>query len=206
MKLSGKFLLIIISLSIISYGMSSSVYASSHSVPPISISTDKASYATGDTILLSGFVKNYDGANPVSITIVAPNGNWVTILQSTPSSDGNYSDNVKAMGNLFRGLGEYTVKVLITNNGPQTNQTIFEFVGGEGSVPSAVPQETPEPVVETVVEPEPEPEPSMEASEPVCGKGTVLKDGLCVVEENERGGGCLIATAAYGSEMAPQIQ
>ena len=34
----------------------------------------------------------------------------------------------------------------------------------------------------------------------------MLKDGLCVVEENERGGGCLIATAAYGSEMAPQIQ
>ena len=57
---------------------------------------------------------------------------------------------------------------------------------------------------------EPEPsmvtEPSMESTEPVCGKGTVLKDGLCVVEENKKGGGCLIATAAYGSEMAPQIQ
>ncbi len=34
----------------------------------------------------------------------------------------------------------------------------------------------------------------------------MLKDGLCVVEEKKKGGGCLIATAAYGSEMAPQIQ
>ena len=102
---------------------------------------------------------------------------------------------------MIKQVGEYVVKV---NYGPQSNQIIFEFVGGEGSVSSAAPQEVPETIVETVVEPEPEP--VMEVSEPVCGKGTVLKDGLCVVEENERGGGCLIATAAYGSEMAPQIQ
>ena len=29
-----------------------------------------------------------------------------------------------------------------------------------------------------------------------------MKDGLCV----ENGGGCLIATAAYGTELAPQVQ
>jgi len=200
MKLSGKFLLIIISLSIISYGMSSSVYASSHSIPPISISTDKASYATGDAILLSGFVKDYDGEFGLTIMIVNAQGNVVYVAQPTPNSDGNYSSTTIASG-MIKLVGEYIVKV---SYGPQSNQTIFEFVGGEGSVPSAAPQEAPEPVVETVVEPEPEP--VMEASEPVCGKGTVLKDGLCVVEENERGGGCLIATAAYGSEMAPQIQ
>jgi hypothetical protein len=200
MKLSGKFLLIIISLSIISYGMSSSVYASSHSIPPISISTDKASYATGDAILLSGFVKDYDGEFGLTIMIVNAQGNVVYVAQPTPNFDGNYSSTTIASG-MIKLVGEYIVKV---NYGPQSNQIIFEFVGGEGSVPSSAPQEVPEPVVETVVEPEPEP--VMEASEPVCGKGTVLKDGLCVVEENERGGGCLIATAAYGSEMAPQIQ
>ena len=200
MKLSGKFLLIIISLSIISYGMSSSVYASSHSIPPVSISTDKASYATGDAIFLSGFVKDYAGEFGLTIMIVNAQGNVVHVAQPTPNSDGNYSSATIASG-MIKLVGEYIVKV---SYGPQSNQTIFEFVGGEGSVPSAAPQEAPEPVVETVVEPEPEP--VMEASEPVCGKGTVLKDGLCVVEENERGGGCLIATAAYGSEMAPQIQ
>ena len=180
--------------------MSSSVYASSHSIPPISISTDKASYATGDAILLSGFVKDYDGEFGLTIMIVNAQGNVVHVAQPTPNFDGNYSSTTIASG-MIKLVGEYIVKV---SYGPQSNQTIFEFVGGEGSVPSAAPQEAPEPVVETVVEPEPEP--VMEASEPVCGKGTVLKDGLCVVEENERGGGCLIATAAYGSEMAPQIQ
>ena len=180
--------------------MSSSVYASSHSIPPVSISTDKASYATGDAILLSGFVKDYDGEFGLTIMIVNAQGNVVHVAQPTPNSDGNYSSTTIASG-MIKLVGEYIVKV---SYGPQSNQTIFEFVGGEGSVSSAAPQEAPEPVVETVVEPEPEP--VMEASEPVCGKGTVLKDGLCVVEENERGGGCLIATAAYGSEMAPQIQ
>ena len=180
--------------------MSSSVYASSHSVAPVSISTDKASYATGDAILLSGFVKDYDGEFGLTIMIVNAQGNVVHVAQPTPNSDGNYSSATIASG-MIKLVGEYIVKV---SYGPQSNQTIFEFVGGEGSAPSAAPQEAPEPVVETVVEPEPEP--VMEASEPVCGKGTVLKDGLCVVEENERGGGCLIATAAYGSEMAPQIQ
>ena len=180
--------------------MSSSVYASSHSIPPISISTDKASYATGDAILLSGFVKDYDGEFGLTIMIVNAQGNVVYVAQPTPNFDGNYSSTTIASG-MIKLVGEYIVKV---SYGPQSNQTIFEFVGGEGSVSSAAPQEAPEPVVETVVEPEPEP--VMEVSEPVCGKGTVLKDGLCVVEENERGGGCLIATAAYGSEMAPQIQ
>ena len=34
----------------------------------------------------------------------------------------------------------------------------------------------------------------------------MLKNGLCVAEQQQGGGGCLIATAAFGSEMAPQIQ
>jgi len=47
----------------------------------------------------------------------------------------------------------------------------------------------------------------------VCGQGTILKDGKCVVDTSQKlesepslGGGCLIATATYGSELAPQVQ
>jgi hypothetical protein len=29
---------------------------------------------------------------------------------------------------------------------------------------------------------------------------------MCVIIDNSEGGGCLIATATYGSEMAPQVQ
>jgi hypothetical protein len=53
--------------------------------------------------------------------------------------------------------------------------------------------------------------------EPNCGVGTILKDGMCVVNtskitskssdvESSKGGGCLIATATYGSELAPEVQ
>ncbi|MCE2614392.1 MAG: hypothetical protein LVO36_00660, partial [Nitrosopumilus sp. (ex Thoosa mismalolli)] len=37
-------------------------------------------------------------------------------------------------------------------------------------------------------------------------KGTDLVDGTCVIVDNSEGGGCLIATAAYGTELAPQVQ
>ncbi len=41
----------------------------------------------------------------------------------------------------------------------------------------------------------------------VCGEGTILKDGKCIIsQQNPSGGGCLIATATYGSELAPQVQ
>jgi hypothetical protein len=50
-------------------------------------------------------------------------------------------------------------------------------------------------------------EPKIEESEfGECGEGTDLVDGMCVIVDNSQGGGCLIATATYGSEMAPQVQ
>ena len=66
---------------------------------------------------------------------------------------------------------------------------------------------TPEPTPVQVAEPEPTPVQVAEP-EPVCGQGTVLRNGICVIENqnSEKGGGCLIATAAFGSEMAPQVQ
>ncbi len=40
-----------------------------------------------------------------------------------------------------------------------------------------------------------------------CGPGTDLIGGKCeLIDQPKEGGGCLIATAAYGSEMAPQVQ
>ena len=40
----------------------------------------------------------------------------------------------------------------------------------------------------------------------IIGKVTVEKSSEGIQEINEKGGGCLIATAAYGTEMAPQVQ
>ncbi len=51
-------------------------------------------------------------------------------------------------------------------------------------------------------------------SDPICGAGTLEQDGICVIATHQqlesaptsKGGGCLIATATYGSELAPQVQ
>jgi len=44
----------------------------------------------------------------------------------------------------------------------------------------------------------------LEEPEPVCGEGTHNENGFCVPDRT--GGGCLIATATFGSELAPQVQ
>ena len=54
---------------------------------------------------------------------------------------------------------------------------------------------------------EPEPEIVIEKVFGECGTGTELIDGKCtIVKSEKKGGGCLIATATYGSEMASQVQ
>ena len=80
--------------------------------------------------------------------------------------------------------------------------TIYEAVG------LPVPDPTLEPAVEQ--EPAVDPEPAMKQEpEPICDPRAELVDGFCIPvtpRPEENGGGCLIATAAYGTELAPQVQ
>ena len=198
MKLWGKFFLAILSLSLLSYGISTAAYAA---VEPLSVTAEEF-YSEGDKITISGSVKDYDPSDPmkgqdVTIMIVAPNGNIVTIAQVTPSSDGSYSHSLTA-GGMINAEGDYAVKV---KWGAQANETEFKYNGSSGSPPAAAQEQ--EAVVIEAVEEEPEPEPTM--TQPICGPGTVLKNNVCVAEQ-QKGGGCLIATAAFGSELAPQVQ
>jgi len=200
MKLWGKFFLSVLALSLLSYGISGTAYAA---VEPLTVITEEF-YAEGNIITISGFVKNFDASDPqkrmdVTIVITAPNGNLVTVLQISPSSDRNYSDSFTA-GGMISAEGDYTVKA---KWGAQSNQTVFKYGGSSGA--PVVEEETPEPTQVVDEEPEVDEEPVMESSQPVCGPGTVLKNNVCVAEQ-QKGGGCLIATAAFGSEMAPQVQ
>jgi len=205
MKLWGKFFLAILTLSLLSYGVSGAAFAA---IEPLSVTTNKEFYTEGAIITISGLVKDFDTSDDmrsmdVSILVLSPNGNIVTIAQVTPSSDGNYSTTIVA-GGMANVEGDYTVKA---KWGAQANQTEFKYSGSSGAPP--VVDETPEQtqVIETIdEEPDVDEEPVMESAQPVCGPGTVLKNGVCVVEEKKKGGGCLIATAAFGSEMAPQVQ
>ena len=56
-----------------------------------------------------------------------------------------------------------------------------------------------------------DPPPPPPPADPICGTGTQLVNGTCEVipppsGNDNGGGGCLIATAAFGSELAPQVQ
>jgi hypothetical protein len=204
MKLWGKFFLAILTLSLLSYGISGTAFAA---VEPLSVTTNNESYTEGTTITISGLVKDFDTSDDmrsmdVTIIVLSPNGNIVTVAQVSPDSDGNYSTTMVA-GGMINVEGDYTVKA---QWGAQANQTEFKY-GGSSGVPPVV-DETPEQteVIEIDEEPDVDEEPVMESSQPVCGSGTVLKNGVCVVEDKKKGGGCLIATAAFGSEMAPQVQ
>ena len=206
MKLWGKFFLAILTLSLLSYGVSGAAFAAQE---PLSVTTNKEFYTEGATITISGLVKDFDTSDEmrsmdVTIIVLSPNGNIVTVAQVSPSSDGNYSTTMVA-GGMINVEGDYTVKA---QWGAQANQTEFKYGGSSGAPPAV--DDTPvqeEVVVETIdEEPDVDEEPVMQSSEPVCGPGTVLKNGVCVVEDKKKGGGCLIATAAFGSEMAPQVQ
>ena len=204
MKHLGKFFLALVALSLLSYGISGAVYAAQE---PISVSTNKEWYGGGATIIISGEVKEYIPGDPqkgsdVSVTIFAPNGNLAGICQVTPNDDGAYSCSVKAAG-MISVSGDYTVKV---KWGAQANETTFEF-GGSDTAPQEDQEEQQsnekQEVKEQEQDKEPEAEPAM--TQPICGPGTVLKNNVCVAGQ-QGGGGCLIATAAFGSELAPQVQ
>ena len=210
MKLWGKFFLAILTLSLLSYGVSGAAFAAAE---PISVITNKEFYVEGATITISGLVKDFDTSDDmrsmdVTLMVIAPNGNLVDIGQVTPDEDGNYSTTFSTgSGGMINAEGDYTVKV---KWGAQANQTEFKYGGSSGTPPAVDQTPVEEPIQTEVIEIDEEPgideEPIMESVEPVCGPGTVLKNGVCVVEDKKKGGGCLIATAAFGSEMAPQVQ
>jgi hypothetical protein len=216
MKITVYSAILLLSFSILSFGMPNLANAQS-SDPPLSIETDYPGYAENSEIVVTGKVKDSsltDYPQDITLMIVSPDGNIVKIDQLTLNSNNEFYTTLVAGGPLWKAGGDYTIKA---NYGAQKAETTFNYAGGSGEIsspppppPEPVPEPVapePEPVIEepepiAIVQPEPEPEPE---PEPLCGEGTVMKDGKCVVEKSE-GGGCLIATAAYGSEMAPQVQ
>jgi len=69
---------------------------------PIVVTTDKASYSEGETILVTGEVRDLYSGTSVSITVVAPNGDLVSLSQLTVGADKKFSTEVFAGGSLMK--------------------------------------------------------------------------------------------------------
>jgi len=156
----------------------------------ITFDVDTTKFAPGEIVELTGNVGTGLEGQPVAVEITDNEGN--VILIRTVTSDIN---------------GEFVLKFKVPNNISPGDLDIVTNVELDGQSFTETKQ------VEATTAPK--------SNEPVCGTGTILKDGMCVVddtkttskttpelssEKSSKGGGCLIATATYGSEMAPEIQ
>ncbi len=96
---------------------------------PIVVTTDKASYSEGETILITGEVSQLLGGYALAVTVIAPNGNLVSIDQLTVGADKKFSTSVAAGGALMKIEGTYTVTVQYGDNKINSATTSFEFGG-----------------------------------------------------------------------------
>jgi len=140
-------------------------------VGTITIGTGSSSYITGEMINVSGSVSDYDESDPfknfdMTLKLVAPNGNIVTISQIPLNSDGSYSTYIPAQGPLWKYDGDYTVSV--SHGSDKNASTTFTFI--------LAPE-----VIEEVIEEEIEI--SEEELAKGCGEGTHLEDGVCILDE-----------------------
>ena len=151
------------------------VYAASQT---ISVETDSSSYEKGSFIAISGLITNYDASDPnevfqITLRVIAPNNNIVTVDQIVPNSGGTYSTSVNTEGANWKLGGDYTVMV---NYADQSASTTFTFIIPEAEAVESEASEA------EAVESEASEASEAEAAEK-CGEGTHLEDGACVLDE-----------------------
>ncbi len=218
MRLTGFLAFALLTFSILSYGIGGPAFATSDPNPALPVSTDIDLASNGASVKISGTLPDYDSSSGKGLTflIVSPDNAIVQIGQLTPSSDGSFEKRFVAGGPLWNLAGDYTVKL---QYGADKSEVTVNYVGGEqvvsGQPEPPVEPDTPEPPPVEPDTPEPPPvepttpEPTTPEPEPTCGAGTQLVNGICQVvapEPIDDDSGCLIATAAYGTELAPQVQ
>ena len=213
----------LLSILVLSFGINNSVFAENDDTP-ISVLSDSDIIANGGIVTISGDIQDYDPqsltAGAITLLIKSPDNNIVGIGQQIPNSDGSYQFSFVAGGNMWKSGGDYTVMI---KYGADKSEIMVNYVGGEPVISEPpvvpVPPVVPEPPVVPVppVVPEPPvvpvppvaPEPSPD-NEIVCGPGTEKVDGVCTPIMDDTpppsSGSCLVATAAYGTELAPQVQ
>ena len=153
------------------------VYAASQT---ISVETNSSSYEKGSAITISGLITNYDASDPnevfqITLRVIAPNNNIVTVDQIVPNSGGTYSTSVNTEGANWKLGGDYTVMV---NYADQSASTTFTLIIPEAEAAEAEAVEAEAAEAEAV-----EAEAAEAEAAEKCGEGTHLEDGVCVLDE-----------------------
>ena len=97
------------------------------------ITTDKNSYSSGETIVITGEVKDQKSGIPVSITVYAPNNNLISIAQIDIGVDKKFSTKITTGGSLWKAYGTYIINA---QYGSSANaiETSFYFDGTTNTV------------------------------------------------------------------------
>ena len=222
MKKIGYLGVTILLFSILTYGIPGAAHAQGIEYP-ISIITDRTQYDDGDIMTISGKIRDLGPAGfvtDVTIQILAPGASGRLAIEQVPTDpDGNYFVSLTVGGPLWKVSGEYGILVAY---GPQKATGAFNFTAATITTPptpveppvtepeqvtTPEPVSTPEPTSEPAPEPKPEPAPEPEPEpEPEPTPAPAPEPAPAPAPDPDDGGGCLIATAAYGSELAPQVQ
>jgi len=146
-------------------------------VPIMTIETDSSSYEEGEVISISGSVSDYKESDPytnfdVTIRLVAPNNNIVSISQVSLDSDGFYSTSILAQGPLWKLDGDYTISA--SQGSDRNSSTTFSFIHSVSEEVVEVVEVVEEEVIEV----------SEEELAEKCGSGTHLEDGVCILDES----------------------
>jgi len=156
----------------------------------ITFDVDTTKFVPGEIVELHGTVQSGLEGQPVAVEIKDVDGNLILIR--TVTSDSN---------------GEFTLKFKVPNTATMGEFDIVTNLEIDGDSFSEITSADESGVTENfVVNP-------ISNVKPNCGVGTIEKNGVCVVDatqseksDKKKGGGCLIATATYGSEMAAEVQ
>ncbi len=100
---------------------------------PVTISTDKLSYESGDMITASGTAVNTPAGMVMGVKVVAPNGNIVRVDQTAVGSDGTFAIKIMSGGALWTQGGMYTIDATEVNT--QKSASAKFYFSGPPAVP-----------------------------------------------------------------------
>ena len=149
----------------------------------ITLNFDEKSFEAGQIAELKGSVDPSLAGKPVAVEVKDSQGQIIILRTIQPDANGNFVLKFKVPTNVKGG------ELQISSSVESEGETISESTKVE--------------VPKSSVDTEPE------SSTPQCGAGTILENGICVPAKKAESGkssGCLIATASFGSELAPQVQ